>query len=119
MIKHYKEMQIVFSISNYEAIYNALYLNGTENILEEDGLIKIYFSENESNELYKLRKFLINNVGLKEKDIVLEFNNEKIISENSLAKIIMKYNPGDEVVLKVIRDGKEKIFEVTLGERSE
>ncbi|GAI03948.1 unnamed protein product, partial [marine sediment metagenome] len=32
--------------------------------------------------------------GLKEEDIVLEFNNEKITTENSLAKIIMKYSPG-------------------------
>jgi S1-C subfamily serine protease len=31
----------------------------------------------------------------------------------------MKYNPGDKVTLKVLREGKEKIFEVTLGERSE
>jgi len=58
-------------------------------------------------------------VGLKENDIVLEFNHEKITPENSLAKIIMKYNPGDKVVLKILREGKEKIFEVTLGERSE
>jgi len=77
MIKHYKEMQIVFSMSNYEAIYNALYLNGIENILEEDGLVKICFSDSESNELYKLRKFLIYNVGLKEKDILIKDFNDK------------------------------------------
>ncbi len=58
-------------------------------------------------------------IGLKENDIVLEFNNDKITPENSLAKIIMKYNPGDEVVLKILRNGKEKIIEATLGERSE
>lgn len=58
-------------------------------------------------------------VGLREGDIVLEFNNEKITPENSLAKIIMKYNPGDKVVLKILRNNKEKIIEVTLGERSE
>lgn len=57
--------------------------------------------------------------GLKEKDIILEFNNEKITSENSLAKIIIKYNPGDKVTLKILRDGKEQIFNLTLGERSE
>jgi S1-C subfamily serine protease len=57
--------------------------------------------------------------GLKEGDIILEFNGEKITSQNPLAKIIMKYNPGDKVTLKVLREGKEKIFEVTLGERSE
>jgi S1-C subfamily serine protease len=58
-------------------------------------------------------------VGLKEGDIILEFNNEKITIENTLAKIIMKYNPGDRVVLLVLRDGQEKIFNVTLDEKSE
>ena len=58
-------------------------------------------------------------VGLKEGDIVLEFNNEKITIENTLAKIIMKYNPGDEVVLKILRGEEEITVEVALGERSE
>jgi len=58
-------------------------------------------------------------VGLKEGDIILEFNGEKITLENTLAKIIMKYNPGDKMDLKILREGKEKIFELTLGERSE
>jgi len=56
--------------------------------------------------------------GLKENDIILEFNNEKITLENSLAKIIMKYNPGDEIVLKILRGEEEKIIQATLGERS-
>ncbi len=57
--------------------------------------------------------------GLKEGDIILEFNGEKITTENTLAKIIMKYNPGDKITLKILREGKEQIFEVTLGEISE
>jgi len=57
--------------------------------------------------------------GLKEGDIILEFNNEKITTENTLAKIIMKYNPGDKVVLKILREGKEILVEVILDERSE
>jgi S1-C subfamily serine protease len=57
--------------------------------------------------------------GLKENDIILEFNQEKITPENSLAKIIMKYSPGDKVVLKVLREGKEFSVEIILGERSE
>jgi len=57
--------------------------------------------------------------GIREGDIILEFNGEKITTENSLAKIIMKYHPGDKVKLKILRQNQEKIFEVTLGERSE
>ena len=57
--------------------------------------------------------------GLKENDIVLEFNGEKITADNNLADIIQKYNPGDKVTLKVLREGEEKVFPITLGERSE
>ncbi len=57
--------------------------------------------------------------GLQEGDIILEFNREKITTENTLAKIIMKYNPGNRVVLKIIRGQQEKNIELTLDERSE
>jgi len=57
--------------------------------------------------------------GLKEGDIILEFNGEKITTENTLAKIIMKYNPGDKINLKILRDKEELNIPVTLGERSE
>lgn len=55
--------------------------------------------------------------GLKEGDIILEFNGEKIVPENPLADIIMKYNPGDKVTLKIKRNGKEFNVKLVLGER--
>jgi len=58
-------------------------------------------------------------VGIIEGDIILEFDGKKITTENSLAKIIMEYDPGDKVILKVLRGEEEKIFQVTLDERSE
>ncbi|MFH1423376.1 MAG: trypsin-like peptidase domain-containing protein [Candidatus Nealsonbacteria bacterium] len=57
--------------------------------------------------------------GLKQDDILLEFNGEKITAENSLGKLIQKYNPGDKITLKVLRDKQESTLEVTLGEREE
>ena len=57
--------------------------------------------------------------GLEEGDIILEFNGEKITPENSLAKIIMRYNPGDKVNLKILRQKEEKTIEIVLDERSE
>jgi serine protease Do len=57
--------------------------------------------------------------GLKEGDIILEFDGKTITTENSLAKIIMEYDPGDKVVLKILREGEEKIVQVTLGEMSQ
>ena len=56
--------------------------------------------------------------GIKERDVVLEINGEKITKENSLAKIIAKHNAGDTVTLKVLRSGQEMNIDVTLGERS-
>src|SRR3989344_4910562 len=56
--------------------------------------------------------------GLKENVIVLEFNGEKISVENSLAKIIMKHNPGDAVPLKVLRAGAELALQAILDSRS-
>ena len=57
--------------------------------------------------------------GLRVGDVILEINGEKITLDNSLAKIIQKYEPQDEIVLKIMREDEEKIFRATLGERSE
>ena len=57
--------------------------------------------------------------GLQEGDIILEVNQEKITSQNSLAKIIKKYNPEDQVSLKILREEEEKIIDVVLGEYKE
>jgi len=54
--------------------------------------------------------------GLQEGDIILEINQEKITSQNSLAKIIKKYNPEDKVSLKILRKEEERIIDVILGE---
>jgi len=55
--------------------------------------------------------------GLKEDDIVLEFNGERITEDNSLSKIMLKYNPGDTVSLKILRNKQELIKNIVLGER--
>ncbi len=55
--------------------------------------------------------------GLKEGDVILEFDGQKITPQTSMAKIIQKYNPGDTVIIKVLRGGAELNLEVTLGER--
>lgn len=54
--------------------------------------------------------------GLQENDIILEFNNTKIDQTNTLSKLILKYSPGDEITLKILRNNKEKIIKVILEE---
>ena len=54
--------------------------------------------------------------GIKRDDIILELNGEKVNSDNSLSDIILKYNPGDKVTLKILRGDQKKNVGVVLGE---
>jgi serine protease Do len=54
--------------------------------------------------------------GLRENDIILEINNQKVGLDNPLAKIIGRLKAGDEVSLKVLRQGKEQEFKAKLEE---
>lgn len=53
--------------------------------------------------------------GILKGDIILEINNEKIDENNPLGNIIVKYSPGDEISLKILRDKKEINIKVKLG----
>jgi len=55
--------------------------------------------------------------GIKEKDVILSINGEKIATDNSMAKIIQKHNAGDKIVLHILKNGTEQDINVTLGER--
>jgi len=57
--------------------------------------------------------------GLERDDIILEFDGERITVDNSLAKVIQRYNPEDQVTLKVLRGEEEIILQAILAERSE
>jgi len=57
------------------------------------------------------------NAGLKEGDIILEINGEKVARDKSLASILRNYSPEDRVSVKIIRDGREMTLQATLGER--
>lgn len=52
--------------------------------------------------------------GLEENDIVLEIDGKKVDKENSLARMIANKNVGQEVVLTVLSNGKEKKVKVKL-----
>jgi serine protease Do len=53
--------------------------------------------------------------GIKAGDILLELNGERITEDNPLPKLLMKYQPGNTVTLKLNRDNKEMTVSVTLG----
>ncbi len=55
--------------------------------------------------------------GLRPDDIILEFDGEKLTSQNPLARVIVQYQPQDEVTLKILREGEEIIKQVILSKR--
>ena len=56
--------------------------------------------------------------GLRAGDIILEMDGKKITADNQLADILRGYNPDARIILKILRDGSEKMISVTLGEAS-
>jgi serine protease Do len=57
--------------------------------------------------------------GVKRGDVIIEFNGKEIGEMNELPRIVANTPVGKEVEVKVIRDGKEKTFKVTIGELKE
>jgi len=55
--------------------------------------------------------------GLKEYDIILECNGEKITVKNPLANILQKLKIGEEIKLKVLREGKKITLKAKLKEK--
>ncbi|TSA45584.1 PDZ domain-containing protein, partial [bacterium] len=52
--------------------------------------------------------------GLKLSDVILSINGEEVNPGQNLAYLVSKYKPGDEVNLKIARDGKEMEVKVVL-----
>jgi len=55
--------------------------------------------------------------GLQEYDIILKCNGQKITVENPLANMLQKFKIGEEIKLKVLREGKEITLKAKLEER--
>lgn len=56
--------------------------------------------------------------GIKDGDIILKVDEEKITNDNSLSRIIQDKLPGDKAVLEILREGEKKLIEVILGEKT-
>jgi serine protease Do len=55
--------------------------------------------------------------GVRERDILLECNGQKISTKNPLANILQKCKIGEQTILKVLRDKKEIALKVKLEEK--
>lgn len=56
--------------------------------------------------------------GIREGDIILELNNTRITADTPLAKLVLQYQPGAVVKLKILRANEELLVDVTLGEQT-
>lgn len=56
--------------------------------------------------------------GIKEGDILLEIEGQKLTDERSLATVLGRYFAGDEITIKLLRDGQEQTVQVTLDQRT-
>lgn len=56
--------------------------------------------------------------GLKEGDIILEIQGKKVTPQDTLAKLIQDYKPGEQIVMKILRDNQELRVDVVLGEKT-
>jgi S1-C subfamily serine protease len=54
--------------------------------------------------------------GIEEGDIIVEFDGKEVDSPEDLRKMIGDREVGDEVKVKLVRDGKSKTFDVALGD---
>jgi len=55
--------------------------------------------------------------GIKETDIILGIENEKISQKNTLIDILQKFKIGQEVLMKILRDGEKKKLKIVLVEK--
>lgn len=53
---------------------------------------------------------------LAENDIILEVNGQKVEGQNTLSRLLQKFNPGDSLSMKIFHKGDDKDVKVTLGE---
>ncbi len=57
--------------------------------------------------------------GIKAGDVILSVNGKEVNQPNQLQAKVGSYNPGDEISVRIWRDGREKTFDIVLEGRDE
>lgn len=56
--------------------------------------------------------------GILENDIILQVQGQKLTDDHSLASVLSRFSPGDQVDIQVLRHGEEKTLKLILDERA-
>ena len=102
------------------AFLGARYLTITPEVKEEKKLSADYgvlLTKGENGEQAVVKDSPAAKAGLRDGDIILEFDGVRLNKDNSLSKLIGQKRVGDKVKLKVLKDNKETVIEVELTER--
>ncbi len=96
------------------------YLIVNETVAKERGLARDYgalvVSGNRSGDLAIIPGSAAERAGIREKDIILEVEGTRIDENYTLSRSLRERSVGDEVKMKIYRDGQELELKVTLGE---
>ena len=95
MNSNYFEITIPFNKENFEQIENTLYYFGIENILEENGVVKIYIEDNNEELIEKIKSELKNNHKTEIKVEKFTDKNWNAEWENSIQPVYIK----DKIVI--------------------
>jgi S1-C subfamily serine protease len=85
----------------------------------ERGWLGVQIAENEDGEVEVLvveKDSPAEEAGLKERDIILEFDGTEVSGTKMVAQEIRMQKPGDSITILIKRDGKEEKLKVKLGE---
>ncbi|MCF8304441.1 MAG: Do family serine endopeptidase [Bacteroidales bacterium] len=109
--------KVVNDFINYGAIQRAyigvVIREMNSRLAEEEGLEKIqgvYVEDLSDNGAAK-------EAGIKPGDLIVSIEGQPINSTARLLELVGQHRPGDEVTVTVVRDGKEKTYDVTLRNR--
>jgi hypothetical protein len=89
----YLELEISFKEDNVDSIYNHLYFNGINTILEENGVIKVYLSEDNLALAEKIKKDLLSSLNISPSHFRLakfENHNWNRVWEKSIEPVYIK-----------------------------
>lgn len=78
----------------------------------------LVLKEHLPNDLAIVKESPADKAGIKEGDIILEYNGKKITEKDTLQDFIQKSQIGDTITLKILRGMKEKVLKIVLGERN-
>jgi serine protease Do len=115
-------LEIVISTGKIQRPYLGVqYLLLNDELAREQNLSVDYgaYIFSPDNELSIAKDGPADKAGLKDKDIILEINNQKITADNDLRKVVQKSKVGDALTLKVLRDKNEIEIKVKLEELKE